>query len=72
MKFNRTDRKYRKLNDFIRGEMRRKKISQEDLAYRLNMSQPCISQKLNEVTEWSMREVIDVFEILGVDDVWNW
>jgi len=72
MKFNTVDRKYKKLNDFIRGEMRRKKISQEDMAYRLNLSQASVSQKLNEVTEWSMREVIDVFEILGVDDVWNW
>ena len=70
MKFNTVDRKYEKLNDFIRGEMRRKKIKQEDVAYRLNLQQASISQKLNGKVEWTLREIIIVYEMLGIEHEW--
>ena len=67
MKFNKTSQDYKKLNDFIRGEMRRQKVSQASIAYSLNLSQQGISERLSGNTEWTMWEVINVFEILGVN-----
>lgn len=72
MKFESANRKYNKMNDFIRGEMKRKKINQEAMAYRLNLSQQCVSYKLSGKVEWMAREIIIVFEMLGVDVNWNY
>ena len=66
MKFNKTSQDYRQLNDFIRGEMKRQKISQDDMAYGLNLTQSVISRKLSGETEWTLWEVLNVFERLGV------
>ena len=66
MKFNKTSQEYRQLNDFVRGEMKRQKISQDDIAYSLNLSQASISQKLSGKTEWTLWEMFNVFELLGV------
>ena len=71
MKFNETDRTYRQLNDFIRGELRRQRITQADLAYRMNMQPAGISRRLSGDIEWTAREVIDVFIILGVEHEWT-
>ena len=46
MNYNQAEQEYRKLNDFIRGEMKRKKISQIKLAESLNLSQVAISNSL--------------------------
>lgn len=70
MKFNSTDRTYKQLNDFIRGEMKRKRIKQEDVAYCLNLQQASISQKLNGKVEWTLREIIIVYEMLGIEHEW--
>ena len=51
----------------IREEMRNQKISQENLAYSLNMTQAAISQKLSGKVEWSLWEILNVFDILGID-----
>lgn len=67
MKFNKTSQDYKKLNNFIRNEMRSQKISQADIAYSLNLSQGSVSQKLSGQTEWSLWEVLNIFEILGVN-----
>ncbi len=66
MKFNKTSLEYRQLNDFVRGEMRRQKISQASMAYMLKLPPASISQRLSGKTEWTMWEIINVFEILGV------
>ena len=71
MKFNTADRTYKQLNDFIRGEMKRKKIKQEDVAYRLNLQQATISQKLNGKVEWTLREIIIVYEMLEIEKEWT-
>lgn len=71
MKFNTVDKQYRKMNDFIRGEMKRQKINQDALAYRLNIPQQSVSQRLLGKTEWTAREIIDVFEFLGIENVWE-
>jgi len=67
MKFNRTQKEYRALNDFLRGELKRQKISQSDLGYRLNLSHVAISKRLSGQTEWTVWELINVFEILNVE-----
>ena len=67
MKFNKVSQDYRQLNMFIRDVMREKKISQESLAYALNQTQGNISQKLSGKTDWTMWEILNVFEVLGID-----
>ena len=71
MKFESVNRKYNKLNDFIRGEMKRQHYSQDDIAYRLNLPRASISKRLNGISEWTAREIIDVMEFLGVEEVWK-
>lgn len=67
MKINKVSKQYKQLNMDIREEMRNQKISQENLAYSLNMTQAAISQKLSGKVEWSVWEILNVFEILGID-----
>ncbi len=71
MNYNQAEQEYRKLNDFIRGEMKRKKISQIKLAESLNLSQVAISNRLKGETEWGLKEVISLFEVLGVEHEWT-
>ena len=66
MKFNKESQDYKKLNNFIRNEMRDQKVSQKELAYRLGLDQCGISKRLSGTTDWSMWEIINVFQILGV------
>ena len=67
MKINKVSKQYKQLNIDIREEMRNQKISQENLAYSLNMTQAAISQKLSGKVEWSLWEILNVFDILGID-----
>ena len=67
MKFNKTSQDYKKLNNFIRSEMREQKVSQSDIAYSLNITQGSVSQKLSGQTEWTLWEILNVFSILDVD-----
>lgn len=66
MKFNLTSRKYRDINNLIRCEMRRQKVSQADIAYRLGLQQTAISKRLSGGVDWTLFEVLNVFEILGI------
>ncbi len=66
MKFNKISKDYRQLNDFIRGEMKRQKVSQGNLAYSLNLTQASISQKLSGQTDWTVWELLNVFDFLGI------
>ena len=58
---------YRQINDFIRGEMRRKKISQMKLADYLGVGQPALSLRINGESEWTFRDILKVMEFLNVD-----
>jgi len=71
MKFESVNRKYNRLNDFIRGEMKRQHYSQDDIAYRLNLPRASISKRLNGISEWTAREIIDVMEFLGCEEVFK-
>ena len=61
---NRVSVTYNNLNEEL-------KINQDALAYRLNIPQQSVSQRLLGKTEWTLREIIDVFEFLGVENVWE-
>ena len=71
MKFESVNRKYNRMNDFIRGEIKRQNYNLEDIAYRLNLPISSISKRLNGRAEWTAREIIDVMEFLGVEEVWK-
>lgn len=58
---------YRRFNDFIRGEMKRKKISQMMLAQYLGIGQPALSLRMNGENEWSLRDAFKAAEFLDVD-----
>ena len=67
MKFNQTSKQYNQLNDFIRGEMNRQRISQDSLAYSLNLTRVSVSRKLSGKVDWTLWEILNIFEILGVE-----
>lgn len=66
MKFNPTSRQYKRINDLIRCAMRRQKVSQNDLGYQLGLQQTAISKRLSGEVDWTLFEVLNVFEILGI------
>ena len=67
MKFNKISQVYRQLNDFIRGELKRQKISQKDLGYSLNLSQQVISKRLMGKIDWTLWEFINTLDDLGYE-----
>ena len=67
MKISKESQDYKKLNNFIRNEMREQKVSQSDLAYSLSLTQGSVSQKLSGQTEWTMWEILNVFSLLNVE-----
>lgn len=66
MKFNKISQDYKKLNTFIRSEMKDQKISQASLAYALNLTQGSVSQKLAGNVEWTLWEILNIFSIMNV------
>ena len=67
MKFNKVSKQYKQLNMYVREEMRKQKVSQEHLAYSLNITQSGISDRLSGKTEWSLWQILNVFDILGIE-----
>lgn len=58
---------YRRFNDFIRGELRRKRLNQEDLANYLNVNRSTLTNRLNGRIEWSLRDAFKAVEFLEAD-----
>ena len=56
--------RYRQINDFIRGELRRQKIPQIKLAEYLGISQAALSLRLNGTNEWPLRDFLETMEFL--------
>lgn len=54
------------LSDYIRGEMKRQKITQSDLAIKTGMTQANFSKHLNK-TDFDIGEMIEIFNALGTD-----
>ena len=67
MKFNKERQDYNKILDFLRGTMRRRKISQADIAYRLGLPQGAISKRLSGKVEFTLWELINLAEILDIE-----
>lgn len=64
MKFYTVDRKLNRFNDYVKRIMKEKKLNQNDVAYRLGISQAALSMRLNRQTSWSLPETILLCEIL--------
>lgn len=67
MKQNSINKKYRQFNNFIRDSMKDKGINQTQAAEWLNLTQASVSMKLTGKTEWTMREIISLYELLGIE-----
>lgn len=61
-----TKRKIDKLNDLIRGEMKRKKITQNEAGYYIGLSRSEFSLKLSGRCEWRLKEIIGLAELLEI------
>lgn len=59
-------RKLDKLNDLIRGELKRQKINQSKAGYYIGLSQEQFSLKLSGKSEWRLKEIVGVSELLGI------
>lgn len=71
MKFYSVDRKLNRFNDYIRGELKRRKLSQDEIAYRLGITQTGLSKRLSGKVVWSLTEVILLCEILEIKETWD-
>ncbi len=59
-------RKIDKLNDLIRGEMKRQKVTQNQAGYYIGLSQEQFSLKLSGRCEWRLKEVVGIAELLKI------
>jgi transcriptional regulator with XRE-family HTH domain len=59
---NRVKTKYRRFNDWLRGEMKRRKVRQAELAEYLNIEQATLSKRMNGEIEWLFVDVLEVLE----------
>ena len=71
MKQYSVDKKYRQFNDFLRGELRRKHLSQEQVAEWLNLSRTGISKRLNGEVEWGLKEIMSLFDLMEIKHEWT-
>ena len=62
---------YRKFNDFVRGELKRRRLSQGKLAEYLNMERASLTYRLSGDTEWKFKEVLETLEFfdVGLDEI---
>ena len=56
-----------RFNDFVRGELKRKRKSQQVLADYLGMSRSSLSLRLLGEVKWTIEEVLETLEFFGVD-----
>ena len=63
---NRVKTKYRRFNDWLRGELKDRHIRQKELADYLNIEQSTLSLRINGKVEWLFRDVLEVLYFLGV------
>ena len=59
---NRVKTKYRRFNDWLRGEMKSRKVRQAELAEYLNISQATLSKRMNGEIGWLFEDVLEVLE----------
>ena len=56
-----------RFNDYVRGELKRRKKPQKALADYLGISRPSLSLRLLGEVKWTMEEVLETFEFLEFD-----
>lgn len=61
---NKTQKEYQRFNDFLRGELKRRKISQDKAANYLNLSRVSFVKRLSGSVEWSFKEVLEMMDFL--------
>ena len=61
-----TGSKVRKFNDWIRGELKRQKKNQTELAYYIGTDQPGLSMRMNGKRSWTLKEYFDTLEFFGL------
>lgn len=66
MKLYSVTQKKNRINDFLRGELKRRKVSQEELSFRLGLNQTGVSKRLSGQTEWTLGELILLCEVLEI------
>ena len=66
MKVCSVTQKKNRANDTIRGTMKRKKMSQEEVAYRIGIERSCLARRLSGQTEWTLGELILLCEVLEI------
>lgn len=59
---NRVKTKYRRFNDWLRGEMKHKRVRQTELAEYLNIEQSTLSMRMNGEIQWPFMDVLEVME----------
>lgn len=62
---------YRRFNDWLRGEMHRRGMRQDDLAEYLGCARSTLGFRLNGRIEWSFRDVLKVLDLLDarIEDI---
>ena len=63
---NKSEYEQNRFSDFVRGELRRSKRKQEELATYLNIPRPSLTCRLNGKTDWRLKEVIDTCSFFGM------
>ena len=56
-----------RFNDYVRGELKRTRKSQQVLADYLGMSRSSLTLRLLGEVKWTMEEVLDTFEFFEFD-----
>lgn len=64
---NKTQYRYSRFNDFVRGELKRRHQTLNALADYLNMSQSSLSLRLLGQVEWTFKEVLETLEYFEID-----
>jgi transcriptional regulator with XRE-family HTH domain len=59
---NRVKNQYRRFNDWLRWEMKHKKVRQAELAEYLNISQATLSKRMNGEIQWLLEDALEVLE----------
>ena len=62
-----TSSKLRRFSDWVRGELRRQKKNQAELAYYIGTDQSGLSLRLNGKRQWSLKEYFGVLEFFDAD-----
>ncbi|MBO4541842.1 MAG: hypothetical protein J5725_01530 [Bacteroidales bacterium] len=60
------ERKRKRLNDLISGELKRQKISQTKAGYYIGMSQSEFSLKVSGKAEWRLKDILGLAELLEI------